>query len=120
MIIKDEYLYEAKIINVVDGDTVDAIVDLGFSISTDLRLRLHGVDTPEMNSRDISERERAKAAKQFVIERLLNKTVLIKTHKTDKYGRYLAEIFTDADRTQTINRTLVVEGHAVEYWGGSK
>lgn len=120
MIIKDEYLYAAKITNVVDGDTIDAIVDLGFKTSMDMRLRLYGVNTPEIHSTDEAERERAKAAKQFVSDALLNKDVLIKTHKVDKYGRYLAEVFLDEARTQTVNKALIAEGHAVEYWGGAR
>lgn len=87
------YSYKAKIINIVDGDTVDAEIDVGFKIKIIHRLRLLHIDTEEMNSKDTQLKELAKAAKTYLIENLLNQTVTIQTHKSDSFGRYLAEIY---------------------------
>lgn len=89
------YSYNAKIINVVDGDTVDAEIDLGFKIKITHRLRLIDVDTEEMNDPDPQRRQLAKTAKDYLIEKLLNQTVKINTYKADSFGRYLAEIYID-------------------------
>jgi len=87
-------------------------VDLGFSITAHQRFRLTGIDTPELNSSDINERELAKAAKQYVIERLLGRGVTVVSHKTGKYGRYLGTIFVDGIN---INEELVNIGLAEVY-----
>lgn len=113
-----QYLYNATITNVVDGDTVDAVVDLGFTVSTKIRFRLYGVDTPETNSSDAVVRAAGMAAKRFVADKLLDKQVTLRSYKTDKYGRWLAEIFIGDNIT--INQQLVDENLAVTYFGGAK
>jgi len=88
------YDYKAEIVKVVDGDTVDVIVDLGFRITTHQRLRLKNIDTPELRSSNALEREHAKRAKWFV-EGLIDHygwKCLIRTEKTGKYGRWIAEV----------------------------
>lgn len=115
---QSDYLYRAFITNVIDGDTVDARVDLGFTVSVNVRFRLYGIDTPELRSSDEAVREQAKLAKQYVIDCLLNKEVLLKSYKTDKYGRWLADFF--IEENVTISRRLVEEGLAKEYFGGKK
>ena len=112
------YKYKALITNVVDGDTVDARVDLGFTVSVDVRFRLYGIDTPEINSTDETKRDIAKEAKQYLINTILNKEVLIKTFKPDKFGRWLVEIFVSED--YTINKLLIEKNLAVPYFGGTK
>ena len=87
------YVYKALITGVIDGDTVDAEIDLGFKIKADLRLRIARIDTPELNSQDSAIRLKALEAKQYVIDTILLKQVVITTTKPDKYGRYLAEIY---------------------------
>jgi len=126
------YEYHAKIINVVDGDTVDALIDVGFDIWLKDRLRLYGINTPEMHSKIPEERLRAVAAKQFVVDTLASRTpadgvLTIKTYKNDKYGRLLAEItlpanaqpatFDQSPASTTINQMLVQAGHALPYFG---
>jgi micrococcal nuclease len=71
------YVYNATITNIVDGDTVDAVVDLGFNVSTKIRFRLNGIDTPEINSKNEAIQAIAKQAKQFLIDQILNKSVVI-------------------------------------------
>lgn len=105
------FTYNAIVERVIDGDTVDVHVDLGFDIWHSVRLRLVGLDTPEMATPE------GKAAKTFVKDAIEGQEVIITTHKTDKYGRYLAEIFY---RGTSFNKTLVDMGFAVPYDGGKR
>lgn len=109
---KDQYIFNATVVHVVDGDTVDVVVDLGFQISYDVRLRLYGIDTPELRSSDAQERADAQVAKRRVAELLLDRKVTLETFKTDKYGRYLSVIYLD---NANINEQLLTEGLAVPY-----
>lgn len=86
------YEYIAKIINVVDGDTVDAEIDLGFSIKVTDRFRIKDIDAPEKRG---IERPDGLISTDWLIDRILGKEVTIKTYKRGKYGRYIAEIFLD-------------------------
>lgn len=91
----DTYKRHAKIRRVIDGDTVDVEVDLGFHVHTRQRLRLLRVNTPEVRGK---EREEGLEYKAFVEERLpVGSRVLVQSHKTGKYGRYLAEIWYQED-----------------------
>ncbi len=85
------YQYKAKIISVYDGDTVTAVVDLGFHLSKTVKLRLARIDTPEMRG-SAKEKKAGRLAKQFVVDKVLNKDVFIRTSKTGKFGRFIAEI----------------------------
>jgi micrococcal nuclease len=109
---KQEYVYSAKVINVVDGDTIDAEVDLGFYVYQRMRLRLAFIDTPEMNDKDPEKRAKAREAKDYVSDLLLGANVVLRTHKKDKYGRFLAEVFVS---DKSINEHLIEKGLAVRY-----
>lgn len=88
------YYYKAQVTKVVDGDTIDVIIDLGFSVSTKARLRLHGINAPESRTRDKSEKKKGLAAKKRLKE-LINHNggwVYMESKEKGKYGRYLAEI----------------------------
>ena len=114
------YEYSAKIRRVVDGDTVDITLDLGFDILYNNRIRLYGIDTPESRTRDLEEKKLGLAAKERVKELCpVGSTVTVKTTKDGrgKYGRILGEIYVD---DLNVNQQLIKEGHAVEYFGGSK
>lgn len=89
------YEYNAKVINVVDGDTLDLVVELGFDVRFQIRVRLNGIDTPETRTRNLLEKAHGLKAKEFVINKTLGKDVFVKTSKDKKgkYGRYLADIF---------------------------
>lgn len=89
---KKIYDFDGVIQDVVDGDTVDALVDLGFSVYREQRFRLARIDTPEMHDPNEETRARALKAKQWVASVLLGKHVSITSTKTDKYARYIAEI----------------------------
>lgn len=109
------YEYKIKeIVKVVDGDTVDVLIDLGFSVYHKERVRLSGIDTPEMNSKNLTEKEIAKKAKSFLTVWLKDqKNLTIKTYKDDKYGRLLGEIFGNGG--VCINNLLMEKGLAWDY-----
>ena len=122
------YIYKAELIRVVDGDTVDLIVDLGFDTSRRERFRLYGIDAPEMNT------EAGKEAKAWLrevlqpLEAIYVQTIQLSTKaKRDKYGRFLAVLYgfepvlssTDGPKVNScsFNARMIVEGHAKErYW----
>jgi len=106
------YDYNAKIINVVDGDTVDAQIDLGFRMTTVQRLRLNRVNTKEMHDKDPAKRKLAEDAKKYMTETLLNQNVVIVTHKSDAFGRWLAEVFLN---NKNINDVLLESDLAIPY-----
>lgn len=113
-----QYTYNATIIKIVDGDTIDAQIDLGFGILTNIRFRLEGIDTAELRSSDPATRELALKAKTF-ISYYLNQKVQIRSLKTEKYGRWLAEVYVDGT-ARTINQMLIENNLASPYFGGSK
>ena len=115
--------YKAHLLRVVDGDTVDVDIDLGFGIWMHKeRIRVHGIDTPESRTRDLEEKKRGLAAKDRVLELCpIGADVTLKTSKDGKgkFGRILGEIYVEGI-LQSVNQLLIEEGHAVEYFGGSR
>ena len=115
------YQYNAEIIRCVDGDTVDAWIDVGFDMRIKQRLRLHGIDTPETRTKDPIEKKVGLMAKARVQELLeVGKTYPIWTVEKGKFGRYLARIYLDEARNQCVNDMLIEENLALIYFGGSK
>ena len=125
------YTYKAKLDRVVDGDTVDAHIDLGFDISVHKRIRLAGIDSPESRTRDLEEKQRGLASKDRLIDLLKDGKFILESKEVGKYGRVLGTLFveeTNDDNLEAneqeykinINETLVQEGYATEYWGGKK
>jgi len=113
------YTYKAKLIRVIDGDTIDAEIDLGFGVFMRQRVRLYGINTPESRTRDLEEKERGLAAKARLTE-LIAKEFIIETllNKRGKFGRILGVIHStlpDSDETFNVNERLVEEGHAKVY-----
>lgn len=107
------YTYNAKLLKVIDGDTIDALVDLGFDTWKKIRIRLYGIDAWESRTRDLKEKEKGLAAKNRLIEILEEEFVLV-SHGVGKYGRCLGEIFKDIN-SDSINNLLISEGHAIPY-----
>lgn len=110
------YQYKASVERVVDGDTIDIVIDLGFKISTNQRIRLAGINTPETYNvkRDSEEYKKGVASRQYVEQRIKDNDnlVLIETDKyTGKYGRYIGTIHLD-DSPKTLNDELVEKGLA--------
>lgn len=89
------YEYNAKVLRVIDGDTIDVEIDVGFSIFIKNRLRLEGIDAPETRTRDLVEKKEGLKAKQRLIELIEGKEVIIRTSKDEKYGRILATVYLD-------------------------
>jgi micrococcal nuclease len=114
------YEYRATLLKVVDGDTVDLRVDLGFSVHVEERFRLLGINTPEMSSKDATERARAQAATKYMADLMSKGPVTIRTKKdeSDKYGRMLATIVNGAG--VVVNEEMIRAGHAVAYDGGKR
>jgi micrococcal nuclease len=114
------YEYNCKIVRVVDGDTVDVDIDLGFDTwKCGERIRLYGIDTPECRTRNALEKKAGFLAKEFVEKTLhVGETYKLSTRDKGKYGRYLGTIKIDGDLT--INAALVSENLAVPYTGEGK
>ena len=112
------YKYNAKLDRVVDGDTVDALVDLGFNTWKKVRIRMMGMNAPESRTRDLEEKKLGLAAKARLVEMLGNGEFTLQSHGVGKYGRSLGEIFKENE--VSINRQLINEGHATEYFGGKR
>jgi micrococcal nuclease len=111
------YTYRAKVDRVVDGDTIDLVIDLGFKITTLQRIRLRGINTPETYNvkKDSEEYRKGMEAKEYVVRRLEENQneVIVETNKdVGKFGRYIGVIRL-ADSNITLNDDLVVKGFAV-------
>ena len=115
------YTYKAKLLRIVDGDTVDALIDLGFDIKYSSRVRLYGIDTPESRTRDKDEKARGKMASAYLKEAVDNgDTVVLRTKLSDsrgKFGRVLASVVVD---NVDINEAMIENHLAVAYFGQSK
>ena len=123
----DKYIYRAKLDRVVDGDTVDALIDVGFDIWFKKRIRFKGVDTWESRTRNLEEKKKGLAAKartKELLEKVSSKSgyFRIKSYGLGKYGRVLADIFIQNKKGENIcvNKVLLKEGHAYTYEGGKK
>tara|TARA_R110002020_G_scaffold465075_2_gene686265 strand:- start:1744 stop:2145 length:402 start_codon:yes stop_codon:yes gene_type:complete len=123
----EKYIYRAKLDRVVDGDTIDAMIDVGFDIWVKKRIRYKGIDTWESRTRNLEEKKLGLAAKdrnKQLLEETSSKPgyFRLKSYGVGKYGRVLGEIFImDAsDNIICINDQLIIEGHAYVYEGGKK
>jgi len=135
MSVRPEYIYNAEVVRVVDGDTIIANVDVGFDMWKRCNIRLYGINTPETRTRDLQEKAKGYEAKDRLIELLEeneNKFVL-ESKGLDKYGRSLGVIWTGYHEVETyadtsgtrpieisLNDLLVQEGLATEYFGGKR
>ena len=121
------YEYKCKVTRVVDGDTVDIDIDLGFGVWLHKeRVRIYGIDTPESRTRDLEEKKFGLMAKDFVKKfvkgdkRNIKSTIILRTEKYDakgKFGRILGDIIVDG---ASMSDTMIKEHHAVPYYGQSK
>ena len=115
------YEYAVKeIVKVIDGDTVDIVIDLGFDLSKKERVRLAGIDTPESRTRDAEEKVFGLEAKAYLKTRLEgSEKLVVKTEKDGKYGRMLGWFYR-SDVESSINNEMIEKGYAWEYDGGKK
>ena len=121
------YNYKISPLKIIDGDTIDANIDLGFDIQVKKRIRFAGINTPESRTRDLEEKAKGLAAKNRV-KQLLDgcDNITLKSHGVGKFGRCLGEIFLDRIDGQekitleNLNELLKKEKHAVKYTGGKR
>jgi micrococcal nuclease len=115
--------YVRKVENVVDGDTIDVLIDLGFDILFQSRVRLAGIDTPESRTKDLKEKALGLESKEYLKKSLKDaKSVVIKTEKmnsTEKFGRILGWIYVNGD-TVSLNDMMINDGYAWGYMGDTK
>ena len=114
--------YSCKLVRVVDGDTADAMIDLGFNVWVKNRIRFMGVDAWESRTRNKEEKVKGLAAKAYVKDLLENSDegkFLLKSHGVGKYGRVLGELFVKGNE-KSVNELLKENGHAYEYHGEKK
>ena len=117
-----KYVYSCKLDRVGDGDTCDALIDLGFDTFVKKRIRFYGVDTWESRTRNKEEKVKGLAAKAYVKDLLENSDdgkFSIISHGVGKYGRVLGEIFVKGEE-KSVNELLKENGHAYEYHGEKK
>ena len=115
------YEYAVKeIVKVVDGDTVDVVIDLGFDLSKKERVRLAGIDTPESRTRDAEEKVFGLEAKAYLTERLEGaENLIVKTENEGKYCRMLGWFYSNKSEN-SIKNEMIANGYAWEYDGGKK
>tara|TARA_B100000902_G_scaffold381503_1_gene418091 strand:+ start:889 stop:1308 length:420 start_codon:yes stop_codon:yes gene_type:complete len=114
------YRYKVKVTRIVDGDTVDVDVDLGFGmVYKKQRVRMMGIDTPESRTRDLEEKFYGKQSKYHLESILKDADVELQSHDKGKFGRILGELFV-GDSTYSVNQQMIDEYHAVPYMGQSK
>ena len=121
---KDPYIYRVKeVLKIVDGDTIDADIDLGFDISLTKRVRLNGIDTPESRTTDLKEKALGLEVKEWLKHKLEGaKDILIKTQlpdSTEKYGRILGNLYIN-NESLSLNEQMVNAGYAWSYKGDAK
>ena len=115
------YEYKCQVTRVVDGDTVDCVLDLGFSILHKCRVRLYGIDTPESRTRDLDEKARGKLASKFLKDSIDNgKEIILRSELKDSKGKYVRVLGTIVVDGLDVNKNMVINNLAVKYFGQSK
>ena len=118
------FTYDCEVTYVVDGDTCDVTIDLGFKIMHKARVRLYGINAPESRTRDKEEKYKGLQAKARFKELIRERETRLVSHDKGKYGRVLGEILIESknlkDNWINVNEQLVKEGHAVKYYGGKR
>ena len=114
------YRYNVEVTRVVDGDTVDVDIDLGFGmVYKKQRVRMMGIDTPESRTRDLEEKFYGKQSKYHLEKLLSEQNVQLQSHDKGKFGRILGELFV-GDNPLSVNQQMIQACHAVPYFGQSK
>ena len=119
----ERFFYSAKVLDVIDGDTLDLLVDLGFNVHHQIRVRLNGINTPESRTTDLKEKELGLQAKTFTKDwTTRHKLVYVSTSKDkkEKFGRILALVYSDELKTACLNQDLIESGNARAYHGEAR
>lgn len=115
------YTYNVEVVRVVDGDTVDVDIDLGFGmVYKKQRVRMMGIDTPESRTRDLEEKFYGLESKKFLKTLLLDCPVTLISHDKGKFGRILGELYIYGNFDRSVNKMMIDNFHAVPYYGDSK
>ena len=121
------YEYRVSIDRVVDGDTVDCWIDLGYNLKIHKRVRFAGVNAPETRTRNKEEKKRGLIAKEWLQNKIApkhvgsSKDIILKSYEYGKYGRVIGELFiVSGSRKQSINKMMLAEGLVTEYDGGAR
>ena len=112
------FTYTVKeVVRVLDGDTVEILIDLGFNITIKQIVRIKGINSPEIHTKDKAEKIKGQASKAYAEQWFAQKELTIRTFKDEKYGRMLGEFFCGEEN---FSESAVAEGHAVVYDGGKR
>lgn len=118
------YHYKAEVISVYDGDTITVMIDQGMKHFARVKVRMLGINTPELRTKDLDEKERGYAAKEYLKSRIEGKTIIINTVKKGKFGRWLGVFWLYEEGMEelgeSINDEMIRMGHAVAYDGGAR
>jgi micrococcal nuclease len=118
------YHYKAEVLSVYDGDTVTLMIDQGMKHFARVKVRMIGIDTPEIRTKDLDEKKRGYAAKDYLKSRIEGKTIIVQTLKKGKFGRWLGVMWDyteDADDLgESLNDEMIRMGHAKAYDGGKR
>jgi len=118
------YHYKAEVLSVYDGDTVTLMIDQGMKHFARVKVRMIGIDTPEIRTKDLEEKKRGYAAKDYLKSRIEGKTIIVQTLKKGKFGRWLGVMWDyteDADDLgESLNDEMIRMGHAKAYDGGKR
>lgn len=118
------YHYKAEVLSVYDGDTVTLMIDQGMKHFARVKVRMIGIDTPEIRTKDLDEKKRGYAAKDYLKSRIEGKTIIVQTLKKGKFGRWLGVMWDyteDADELgESLNDEMIRVGHAKAYDGGKR
>ena len=118
------YHYKAEVLSVYDGDTVTLMIDHGLKHLARVKVRMIGIDTPEIRTKDLEEKKRGYEAKDYLKSRIEGKTVVVHTVKKGKFGRWLAVLWSYEDHMsdlgESLNDEMIRMGHAKAYDGGKR
>jgi micrococcal nuclease len=118
------YHYKAEVLSVYDGDTITVMIDQGMKHFARVKVRMIGINTPEIRTKDLEEKARGYAAKDYLKSRIEGKTIVINTVKKGKFGRWLGVIWLYEEGMEelgeSLNDEMIRMGHAVAYDGGKR
>mgnify|MGYP001080704049 CR=1 FL=1 len=120
---KNLYHYRAEVISVYDGDTMTLMIDMGMKHFARVKIRMIGIDTPEIRTKDAEEKVRGYEARDYLRSRVEGKKVIVHTQKKGKFGRWLGVLWADEGQEElgeSLNDEMIRMGHAKSYNGGSR
>ena len=120
---KNLYHYRAEVLSVYDGDTMTLMIDMGMKHFARVKIRMIGIDTPEIRTSDADEKVRGYEARDYLRSRVEGKKVIVHTKEKGKFGRWLGVVWVDEDQDElgeSLNDEMIRMGHAKAYFGGAR